>query len=71
MSEEEGDDPRKKKVQRLEKNADESLIGRLNELEIDQDAIKKQHQEVLGAIWEAEPIFELSHKYAEGSGSPA
>jgi hypothetical protein len=40
-------------------------------LEIDQDLIKKQHLEVIKDIWEAEPIYQLSHKYAEGTGSPA
>ncbi len=41
-----------------------------NEKEI--EMIKKmQHLEIMNQIGEAEPIFELPHKYAEGTDSPA
>jgi hypothetical protein len=40
-------------------------------MDIATQAIREQHQEALKQIPEAEPIYQLSHKYAEGTNSPA
>lgn len=82
LSDTDGEDPRNKKVEILlslteksqrenKKDEAESLYNRFNEMDIAQQAIRDQHQEVLKQIPEAEPIYQLSHKYAEGTASPA